>query len=478
VSAGGRSARPRSLRGRLTLTYAGIALLTAVVLGGILVVVLSAHFSSVDEANLQGAAQRAARNLGAAQPSSLEQVLRLTAYGTNTRVQALGAAHQLIADSGSPQQITGASLGTPSAAGQGQQTGAGDAMAPVAAAPPRTDETRSAKVYLRAALPGSPAGVAFIRVSEGPSSGGSLMGSVIVAWAVAAVAAVVAAALAGSWISSRIARPLAKLAAASDRMAAGDLGTRAEVAGSDEIGRLARSFNDMAAQVDATVTALRRFVSDAAHQLGTPLTALRTDLEMLQDTAGDEGDKRRLDRALAQEQRLEDLGSGLLQLSRLESPDGSRPDRPLDLVGLIEAAADAVSSRAEQAGLELEVAVPDAPVVVVADPERLRTAVENLVDNAIKFTPPGGHVQCGVGIDNGSALIWVSDDGPGIPAAVRERVFERFYRAPGTADRPGSGLGLAIVRAAATASGGSVRVAPSDAGTRMEVRLPLSPLSA
>ena len=87
-------------------------------------------------------------------------------------------------------------------------------------------------------------------------------------------------------------------------------------------------------------------------------------------------------------------------------------------------------------------------------------------------------MRCGVGADDGSALIWVTDDGPGISAADRERVFERFYRAPGMADRPGSGLGLAIVRAAAKASGGSVRVAPSDAGTRMEIRLPLPPLSA
>ena len=331
---------------------------------------------------------------------------------------------------------------------------------------------------MRAALPGSPSNVAFIRVSEGPSSGGSLIGSVIVAWAVAAVTAVIAAALAGSLISSRMARPLAMLAVASDRMAAGDLGTRAEVAGEDEIGRLALSFNDMAAQVEATVTALKRFVSDAAHQLGTPLTALRTDLEMLQDTAADEGDRRRLDRALSQEQRLEELGRGLLQLSRLESPDASRPGRPLDLVGLIETTADAVSSRAEQAGLDLEVAAPDAPVMVVADPEQLRTAAENLLDNAIKFTPPGGHVRCGVCAEDGSALIWVSDDGPGISAADRERVFERFYRAHGTAARPGSGLGLAIVRAAAMASGGSVRMAPSDVGTRIEVRLPLSPLSA
>ena len=206
-------------------------------------------------------------------------------------------------------------------------------------------------------------------------------------------------------------------------------------------------------------------------------THLRTDLEMLSDGPVSDGDRRLLDRALTQEQRLEDLGSGLLQLSRLESPDARRADQSIDLVRLLRTAADAFASRADQADLQLELAVPDAELVVRADPDRLRAAFENPLDNALKFTPPGGTVQIGVRAENGQALIWVQDDGPGIPPADRGRVFERFYRARDVADHPGSGLGLAIVRAAAEACGGSARLAPTDVGTRIEVRVPLAAAS-
>ncbi len=466
--------RPRSLRVRLSFTYAGIALLTALVLGGILILMLEAHFSGADADRLRGVATSAARDVHAASGLPLEQVLRLTAYGSNTRVQAYDSAHRLIADSGSPERIAGSSLATPAAAGQGTAAGSAASTGPGAAAAPRGDEVRSDAVYERPALPGSPDGVAFVRVSEGPASGGGIMSSVIVAWAVAAAAAIAAAALTGYWVSSRIARPLVKLAEASDRMAAGDLGARAELAGGAEIGRLAGSFNQMAARVQATITSLQRFVSDAAHQLGTPLTALRTDLEMLQDTARAAEDRRLLDRALTQEQRLEDLGSGLLQLSRLEAPDARRPAEALDLAQLLREAADTFASRAEQAGLELELELPEGELLALADPERLRVAVENPLDNAVKYTPAGGTVQIGARSEGGRALIWVQDDGPGIPLADRDRVFARFYRTPASADTPGSGLGLAIARAAAESCGGSAHLARTDAGTKIEVRVPLA----
>jgi two-component system, OmpR family, sensor histidine kinase TctE len=230
----------------------------------------------------------------------------------------------------------------------------------------------------------------------------------------------------------------------------------------------------MADRVEATVTALQRFVSDAAHQLGTPLTALRTDLEMLRDGPVSDEDRRLLDRALAQEQRLEDLGSGLLQLSRLEVANERLPDRAGDLGRLVRMVADAFASRAEQADLQLELVVPQTQLVAAADLDRLRAAVENPLDNALKFTPAGGTVQIGAQADGRQALIWIADDGPGIPVADRDRVFERFYRVRESAVHPGSGLGLAIARAAAEACGGSVRVADADRGTRIEVRVPLA----
>ncbi|MEI8082990.1 MAG: HAMP domain-containing sensor histidine kinase [Actinomycetes bacterium] len=465
-----RSVHPRTLsvRWRLSLTYAGIAALTALVLGGILLGMLSNYFSRVDDDYARSVATRAAENLVGPDGPGVQQSLLQTAFGTNTRVQAFDASGKLIADSGPPQMIDPNGVDFPTAGGQ-KSVPRKPPAAPGSSSV--SGDVRSNAVYTRAALPQSRGGVASIEVSEGVSSGGTLMRGVVVALVVAALCAVAAAALLGYWISSRITRPLLHLAAASDAMAAGNLGVRADIEGNDEIGRLARSFNEMSGRVEVTVAALRRFASDAAHQLGTPLTALRTDLEVLRETSTSPQDQRLLDRALLQEQRLEALGSGLLQLSRLESPDADRKLQAVDVGNLISVAADAFASRAEQAGLDLDVVHPQAPVLAIGDPERLREAVENLLDNAVKFTPSGGSVQVGVrcGVDSDRALIWVSDTGPGISTADRERVFERFYRARDVADRPGSGLGLAIVQAAVQSCGGTVRLVHTDIGTRIEL---------
>jgi signal transduction histidine kinase len=456
-----------ALRRRLALTYAGIALLTALVLGGILAVLLEIHFGRMDESRLQGAASRAAVNIRSESPAAYEQALRIVAYSTNTRLQALDASGRVLADSGPPQDIAAASLGLPEMTG-GDRTGR---LGIIAA--PKADEQRSGKV-VEVALADGPAGPAAIRASEGPSSAGDLMGSVAVAWALAALGAVLAAALAGFIVSSRVTRPIVALAEASDRMAAGNLATRVEHRGSDEIGWVADSFNQMAARVEATVATLQRFVSDAAHQLGTPLTALRADLELAQEIAT--GDEQRLvTRALGQEQRLEDLGAGLLELSRLESGQLKSVAGVVDLGALIREAADASASRAEQAGLALQVIAPPTGPRAGADGDRLRTAIDNLLDNAVKFTPAGGRVEIGAAAQADTALLWVADDGPGIAREDRGRVFERFYRGVATADAPGSGLGLAIVRAAVEGCGGTVRLADVKTGTRVEVRLPLSP---
>ena len=491
--AGGGEADGRggSLRWRLSLTYAGVALLTALVLGGILLVMLQVHFSDREEQHLRAAADQAARDLvsGLSGAQTLDQLVQLSAFGLQTRVQLYDAGGKLVADSGSPGAIKAGTVAAPSGGlpavtqpGQGAQSGQGAQPQPAQSAPQGSTsasgsgaQARSRKVYERAALSGSPQGVTTIKVSEAPAEGATIMGSVVTAWLVAAAAAVAAAALAGYLISRRIARPVVALTEASERMARGDLGTRADVREQGEIGRLARSFNEMATQVEGTVSALQRFVSDAAHQLGTPLTALRADLELAQDAAVSDDERRLVARALTQEQRLEDLGGGLLQLSRLQSSAGASCRQAVDLAPLVAEAADAFASRAEQAEIALELVLAPLGPVALADPDRLRTALQNLLDNAVKFTPAGGTVELGARPENGHALVWVADDGPGIPAADRARVFERFYRARATSDAPGSGLGLAIVKAAAEACGGTARLAESAAGTRIELRVPLAP---
>jgi two-component system sensor histidine kinase MprB len=257
-------------------------------------------------------------------------------------------------------------------------------------------------------------------------------------------------------------------------MARGDLGVRADVDRADEVGQLATSFNSMASRVEETVTTLRRFVADAAHEIGTPLTALEADLELARAHASTPDERRLLDRAETQARRLEDLSAGLLRLSRLEARDASSGAEPVDLRAVARRAADAVASRADQADVDLRLEIPDRPIVALAHPDALATAVGNLLDNALKFTPAGGTVILGVGSGAGTARLWVSDTGIGIPPDELPLLFERFRRGRGAAAYPGSGLGLAIVRATMDLDDGSVRADSGASGSRFELALPLA----
>jgi signal transduction histidine kinase len=294
-----------------------------------------------------------------------------------------------------------------------------------------------------------------------------------VAWILAAALAVGLAALAGSLVARRIARPVVALTEASDRMASGDLGARAPVAGGDEVGRLGESFNGMAARVETTVTSLRRFVADAAHEIGTPLTALQADLELAERKATSDDERRLVDQALVQTARLANLSDNLLQLSRLEAGEPAGERQTTDLAAVARELADGVASRAEQAGVELTLDIAAGPLQVPVGRARLQTILANLLDNAVKFTPEGGTVTLTARQESDEVLTLVSDTGVGIPAEEQRQVFERFHRARNVSAFPGNGLGLAIVKAAVERSGGEVSFTSSPAGTTFRVALPL-----
>jgi signal transduction histidine kinase len=295
--------------------------------------------------------------------------------------------------------------------------------------------------------------------------------------------AVLLATVAGWLASRRISRPVLALAAATERMAHGDLAARAPPSTRvRELDTLARSFNEMADGIEGTLSTLRRFVSDAAHQLHTPLTALRTDLELaLGDTSvvteADERQQARLRRAQGQAARLQALADELLELSRVEAAAGQPPEAELDLAQLVREATEGHASRAEQAGVELAVQLPDAPLQLHGRPAQLRSLVDNLVDNALKFTPSGGRVAVDLRADDGQAILTVNDTGIGIAAEDLPAIFSRFHRGRNASGYPGSGLGLAIVKAVAEAHGGSVSagsISPvSSPGARFTVILPL-----
>ena len=168
-----------------------------------------------------------------------------------------------------------------------------------------------------------------------------------------------------------------------------------------------------------------------------------------------------------------------LDVSRAASGLDPAPPAPVDLAAETRRVCDLYAADAEDRHLTLSADLPTAPVPVRGHPGRLQQLVGNLLDNALKFTPPGGRVTLTLRTDASSAVLSVDDTGPGVPPSERDLVFRRFWRADAARATPGSGLGLALVRAVATSAGGSVRCFSSPSGgARFEVTLPLAPAPA
>ena len=232
-----------------------------------------------------------------------------------------------------------------------------------------------------------------------------------------------------------------------------------------ELAALAGSFNTMADSITANMQAQRDFAANASHQLKTPLTALRLRLDAIADETGVEpvGEARK---ALGDVERLDALVTDLLDLAHAETPVGRA--EPFDLGELVRDVAERWTETATRHGKQLRVVI-DVPEVVTAVEDDIEHVLDNLVDNAIRYSGTGAHIT----LEAVGAAARVGDDGPGIPEEERARVFERFFRGrTGRATAPGTGLGLAIVAALVRRSGGNVRLLKSP-GTRIEVRLPV-----
>jgi two-component system sensor histidine kinase MprB len=262
----------------------------------------------------------------------------------------------------------------------------------------------------------------------------------------------------------RVTKPVADLTAAAEHIeATGDLDRRIGTTGDDELGRLGRRFDAMLERLGASQAALaaslatqRRLVADASHELRTPVTSLRTNAEVLRD-AGDLAPTERdvlLGDVVAQAEELGELVTDIIELARDGDAGAAVEDVRLDR--LVAEAVDRAGLYAP--GVAFETALE--PCVVEAAPDRLGRAVNNLLDNAAKHSPPGGVVEVGV---RGGELT-VRDHGAGVAPADAPHVFDRFYRGANARGRPGSGLGLAIVRQVAEAHGGAVAVEEAPGG--------------
>lgn len=273
----------------------------------------------------------------------------------------------------------------------------------------------------------------------------------------------------GGWLLvSQTLRPVDQLTRAAQRIGEGNLHERVEMLPTgDELARLAETFNQMITKVEAAFERQKQFTADASHELRTPLAVMRGELELiLRREQSPEKYRHTLESMLEETLRLSKLVDDLLTLARSDSGEIVLEQSPVDVTQLCQEMYEYIAPLAESHHLTLTCTTPNSPRIVQGDQQRLRRLLLNLLDNALKYTPSGGHVAIRVedGASNNSnppeVQIFVSDDGPGIPPADQERIFDRFYRHchTGSNEQGGFGLGLSICRWIAQAHGGKLMV--------------------
>ena len=344
-------------------------------------------------------------------------------------------------------------------------------------------EMRVVTVALRSRQTGRIAG--YVQYGRDEQHVDSTVGRLWLLIAAGVLGATLLASLAGVAIARRAMRPIASLTATARTIAdTGDPSSHMpQPRVDDEVGELARTLEAMLRSLDAAraerEAALKRqreFVADASHELRTPLTSILANLELLQaslEEPAQEDERAMVDSALRSSGRMSRLVGDLLLLARADAGRIGARTR-CDLAELAGNAAAEVAPTIGERELRVE---NERPLPVDGNPDELHRVVLNLLDNAARHIPPGSRIELRLRAEGTSAVVEVADDGPGVPAELREQIFERFVRGEGPADTAiggGSGLGLAIVSAVARSHGGSVEVGESDLGGALfRVMLPL-----
>ncbi len=283
----------------------------------------------------------------------------------------------------------------------------------------------------------------------------------------------------GIWFGTRIAQPIKALYDRALQIAKGDLNVRVNVQGNDEISALGAAFNYMADQLGQLIQAQRSFVSNAAHELRTPLMTTQLRLEGLQSgQLSDEQQRLYIEEAQQELCRMAHLVTSLLTLARLDERHQPRDDSPYDVMALLNDLARGWQRSAQNAGIELENSWQNIPDVAMSAQD-LRMVMDNLLSNAIKYTPPGGYVRLTNWQEAGWIYLCVEDSGIGFSPEQAARLFTRFYRTEQAraAGLEGTGLGLSIACAVVEQARG-VLTAHSEGegrGARFVVKLPIKP---
>jgi two-component system, OmpR family, sensor histidine kinase MprB len=318
--------------------------------------------------------------------------------------------------------------------------------------------TRAGGVHVRVLTRALPSGGGAVQVARPLTEVDRSLRDVLIVLAVVAAAGIALAAALGAVVARAALAPIQRFTRRTEEIAGNpDPVERIEVTGDDELGRLARSFNATLDELERSAEAQRQLVADASHELRTPIASLRANIQTLEDLdrlPPEERDALRAD-IVSELDELTALVGDVVELAR-----GAEPARVLDDVPVDRIVQALVERARGRGGVAVDFHVDAEPTVVRGEPDRVQRAISNLLDNAIKWSRPGGVVE--IALHDG--MLTVRDHGPGFAPADLPHVFERFYRAADSRGRPGSGLGLAIVRQAAEAHGGAVEAANAPGG--------------
>lgn len=431
-----------SYRGRMTIFFAAVAAMTAVILVAVLAVTWEAQFLSYTRSNMERYASVVADGLAEIydpqtgwKEEDVERTVQASSVSSDIGVQVIDSHGTVIYDDTWNRPGEHTDDDTASAGGKFASLAPTDADSVVPHEITLADGTQAGTVRLWAF--GSEAlltkGDAAFRTSS--------YGAVITAGLVA----VFLACLMGVLVSRKLAKPIKSITSTAAQIRSGDLTARTGITGDDEIGQLGETFDDMATSLERDLKLEHRLTGDVAHELRTPLMAMLATVEAMQDGVLP-ADEEHLETVASEVRRLSRLVAAMLQLSRIEN--GTTPFKPekTDMIGLVRSVVESQEQlfADRDLRLRLDVKTQRRELFCEADRDMIRQALINLMSNALRYTPEGGWVVVSVGQEGRDVVISVSDTGIGIAKEDLARVFSRFWRSDASRERESGGLGVGL----------------------------------